>query len=251
MIHTKTKKHLDILCRNNAFEFTQTFFPYTSGQIGNYYVQSAVIMKQGSDFAEAIKDMKELVVYNTRAYSDNLVISGGETRDWIFSFPVAAGLQKPHVMIYKDGKIIGADMKSRSVAHVADLNNEGSSPRDLWVPAIKKAGGNIEDIFFYIDRMEEGTEVMKGLGLESHSLVEMNKEAWTYLMGQRIVDRTVYENSMKRLEDKDAWARTMLRSDSGFNAFKELWRTQHQKAVKILEKGYPDMKEEMIERLNR
>ena len=50
------------------------------------------------------------------------VISGGESRDWDFSNPVAARMSLPHCKIYKDGKMLGAEVFRRPVVHIADLN---------------------------------------------------------------------------------------------------------------------------------
>ena len=52
------------------------------------------------------------------------IIAGGESRDWIFSNPVAIEMNRAAVMIYKDGKHIGADMNGKNVVLVSDLNNE-------------------------------------------------------------------------------------------------------------------------------
>ena len=159
------QKHLEILVRNKGFQFTGTFFPYTSGEIGPHYVQSAVALKNGKDYGEAIKDMRIAIELKTSRGIDMEVISGGESRDWCFSFPIATQMGKPHAMIYKNGKYIGPNLQNQRVVHVADLSNEGSSPRDLWIPVIRERGGKIEQIFFYVDRMEQGPIVMKELGL--------------------------------------------------------------------------------------
>ncbi|MEK6873820.1 MAG: hypothetical protein AABW91_03165 [Nanoarchaeota archaeon] len=249
------EKHLGILVKNGSFQFSDSFFPYTSGEIGPYYVQSADIMKDGNDYAEAVKDMVKLITSSIPFskifdYSNN-VISGGESRDWIFSFPVAARLNAPHVMIYKDGKMLGPSLKDKYVIHVADLNNEGSSPRDKWVPAIRNSGGKIENILFYVDRMEDGVKVMQDLGLESHSLVPLDKNAWDYLKSKGIVNNDVYKNLINRMEDKHSWAINMLRSRKGFGKLVELFKDPKSlaKAAKIVNKGYPDLKDELDKKL--
>jgi orotate phosphoribosyltransferase len=244
------EQNLERLARNGAFQFSDTFFPYTSGEIGNYYVQSAEVTKNGEDYRNAIKDMRELISIAESAHEIG-AISGGESRDWIFSYPVAVELETPHFAIYKDGKTLGADIKGKRVVHVADLNNEGSSPRDLWVPAIQKQGGIIERIFFYVDRLEDGVKVMSQIGLESYSIVPLNKHAWDYLAKQQVISQEVYGSLMERWENKGEWARKMLRSDAGLKTLAKLLRDSKtvEKGKKILEKGYPDMKAELLERL--
>jgi orotate phosphoribosyltransferase len=176
------KRNLLALARSQGgFQFSRTFFPYTSSKIGPYYVQSAAIMTNGEVYAAACKDMVQMIKDALPGFKG--VISGGESRDWCFSGPVATALGLPHTMIYKTDetgqcKVIGASMKDRDVAHVADLSNEGSSPRDMWIPTIIKAGGKISDIFFYVDRLEEGVQVMKDLGLNSHAIIPLDEYAW-------------------------------------------------------------------------
>ena len=247
------KRHLEILVRNKGFQFTDTFFPYTSGKIGPYYIQSTVVMRNGKDYDETIEDMSEMVfnVMN-KANIRDYVVSGGESRDWIFAFPIAINLGRPHTMIYKDGKVLGADMNNRSIAHVADLNNEGSSVRDLWIPTIKREGGKIKDVFFYIDRMERGFEVIRDLNLRSHSLVQLDKNAWEYLQKKGVVSKKAYENLMERIENKEGWARRMLRSEEGFKTLFNLAKgdkKDREKVEKILSVGYPEIGDEIIEGL--
>ena len=251
------EKHLGILVKNGGFQFSDSFFPYTSGEIGPYYVQSADIMKDGNDYAEAVKDMVNLVPSiipsDKLILNSKIVISGGESRDWIFSFPVAAKLNYSHVMIYKDGKMLGPSLKDKYVIHVADLNNEGSSPRDKWVPAIRNSGGKIEHIIFYVDRMEDGVKVMQDLGLESHSLVPLDEHAWSYLKSKGVVNDEIYKNLINRMEDKHSWALNMLRSEKGFGKLTELFEDPKniEKAAKIINKGYPDFKPEFIDRAKK
>ncbi|MAG78753.1 hypothetical protein CMI40_00045 [Candidatus Pacearchaeota archaeon] len=248
------KKHLDILVKNKGFQFTDSFFPYTSGQIGPYYVQSEVVMKDAQDYQEACSDLTDKIHYISNL--DNIIISGGESRDWIFSNIVSINLDLPHVMIYKDGRTIGVDIKNKNVIHVADLNNEGSSPRDLWVPAIEKAKGRIKDIYFYVDRMEDGVKVMKDLELNSNSLVPLDKYAWNYLEEKKVITKEIYKNLKERGETKESrkeWVENMLRSEKGLETLANLLsnRNSFNKGIKILDKGYPDLSKELIERLKK
>ena len=248
--HENQKKHIGMLYINGGFEFIDTFFPYTSGKIGPYFVQSAGIMRRGTDFFEAIRDMSYLVSKQINP-NDEVVISGGEKRDWIFSMPVATNLMYPHSMLCKDGKILGADMNEMNVFHVADLNNNGSSPRNMWIPMIKKAGGDIQNIFFYVDRFEEGVKVIQDIGLRSDSLIQLDGHAWDYLKSIYGVGEDIYFNLMERMEDRDAWAREMLRSDRGLTRLAEIYQKTPDKAIKILNVGYPDLREELSQRLAR
>jgi len=247
------KRNLAALAKSpGGFQFTKTFFPYTSSEIGPYYVQSAAIMANGPAYSVACNDMATLV-RNVVGEGFDGVVSGGESRDWCFSGPVAQLLGMSQTMIYKADdtgkcKTIGADMKGKNVIHVADLNNEGSSPRDMWVPTIRGAGGKVENVFFYVDRLESGVEEMKKLGLQSHSIIPLDTEAWKYLQEINVVAPEIYESLCKRLEDKDAWAKNMLRSEEGLDTLVSLLASgkTREKGQKILSVGYPEVSAEII-----
>ena len=250
------QENLKNLVNNGGFQFTEAFFPYTSGQIGPYYVQSIAIEKDGVDYAFAIDSLVKLteMVLPIKSYLKNsdIIISGGESRDWDFSNPVAAKISKAHTKIYKNGKMLGADVNGKKVVHIADLNNEGSSPRDLWVPAIRNAGGTIENIFFYVDRMEDGVEEMKKLGLNSYAVINLDESAWDYLLKTNVINEKVHTSLRTRMEDKNKWARDMLRSERGLETLANLFGSKNSdKATKILTKGYPDMQEELLSKLKQ
>ncbi|MBU3912713.1 MAG: hypothetical protein KKB21_01210 [Nanoarchaeota archaeon] len=238
----------------DGFKFTNTFFPYTSGEIGPYYVQSGGVLHEGKAYAQACKDMTELVVRSFGGVPPkDLVISGGESRDWMFSAPVAERLELPYAKIYKDGKIVGASMKDRTVAHVADLNNEGSSPRDLWVPVIKREGGNPQTITFFVDRLEDGVGVMQELGLRSNAVIPLDEYAWGVLQKEGIITPDAYNSLRKRMENKDIWAHAMLRNRNGLETLAALLASgkTREKGQKILNIGYPDLKDELVEALKK
>jgi orotate phosphoribosyltransferase len=241
------KQNLERLSSTGAFMFTDTFFPYTSGKIGPYFVQSASVTSDSDAYYHAIKGMAGLIEFKNLGFD---VIGGGETRDWVFSYPLSYELEVPHYSLYKNGKNFGADLKGKKVLWVADLNNEGSSMRDSWVPMVQEAGGIITDVLFYVDRREAGVQVVKDLGLRSHAVVNLDEGAWEDL--QEIKDSGVtpkiYDSLCERQEDPEKWAINMLRSDAGANAFFRFYvdEKSREKAKNILDVGYPDMKDEVM-----
>ena len=242
--------NLMAIVRNGGFDFTDTFFPYTSGKIGPYYIQGAVVQNSARDYRAACDSMTEVASEEVPMGKIG-VIAGGETRDWMFSFPLADRLEKRHMMIYKDGKVRGAkNLDGAKVLHVADLNNEGSSPREQWVPAIREAEGEINHILFYVDRLEGGNRVMEEMGLERHVVVPLDEYAWNYLREQEVVGEETYKNIRERMEGKDEWARKMLGSERGLETLAELVHSRTDKAINILYNGYPDMREELIDAMN-
>ncbi|HLC74171.1 MAG TPA: hypothetical protein VJH20_06065 [Candidatus Nanoarchaeia archaeon] len=241
------RENLDVLVRNGGFKFTDTFFPYTSGQIGPFYVNSDVVQKNGASYFMAVYS----VIHKIAEIEDVEVISGGESKDWIFSQPASILFHRPHLMIYKDGRITGADVKGKKVVHVADLNNEGYSIRDFWLPAIEREGGIIRDVVFYVDRLEDGVQVVQDLGLNRQVVVPLDKNAWDYLKKINVVNDGVYRSLVERMEDKDSWARSMLRSARGLERLVVLLRDPKTcgKALKVIRAGYPDLKDELVDRI--
>jgi len=247
------EKHIEILALNNGIKYIKTFFPYTSGKIGNIYVHGENVMKNGYHYREAIYDLKILIdrEMHHRGYD---VISGGESRDWIFSLPVSFLLGKPHCSIYKDNRMIGSDLMDKTVVHISDLNNEGSSLMEKWLPLIERIGGKIKKIFFYVDRCEKGIQILENAGIKSSALVNLDKEAYEYLLKIRLINNEDIGSLLERLEDSEAWARRMLRSENGIERIVELLNGDNKEregALKVINKGYPDLKDEILDRLKK
>ncbi|MBI2441614.1 MAG: hypothetical protein HYV35_09600 [Lentisphaerae bacterium] len=214
------EENLRNLLATGAFQFVDEripWFPYTSGQVGPYYVQSTTIEKDGRAYATAIESLVRLIREQAGAFD---AISGGETRDWDFSNPVAVALQKPHLKIYKDGKTLGADVAGRTFLHVADLNNEGSSVRDYWKPIIEKAGGRMVGLVSFVDRLEDGFELLKGLGVRLWSVAPLDARAWGIARASGHVSETLYAELVARQNNSDAWAeRALLKYPDYFRKF--------------------------------
>ena len=251
------ERGLNILARTQAFKFDPAFFPYTSGEIGPYVVRCGNIQRDPANYDRAVNDLATLAAEITRDYDKrNLVISGGESMDWIFSTHVAIKLLAPSVMLYKNGRIEGEGLCSRRVLHIADLNNEGTSPKHYWVPLIREKGGKIEDIVFYVDRMEDGVEEMNKLGLKRHAIVELDSHAWDYLNSRGLIDKKIYKSIFERgktKQERDAWAVKMLKSHVGLERLASLLNSPQtrDKAIKVIEIGYPQLRDQLIESLRK
>jgi len=232
--------NLRYLLKTGAFQFVDAhtpWFPYTSGQIGPYYVQSIAIEKEGDAYADAIQSLVELIRLK---FGDFDVVSGGETRDWDFSNPVAVALRKPHIKLYKDGKTLGAEVNDRRVLHVADLNNEGSSIRDHWKPILERSGANLAGFVSYVDRLEEGLGVLQSLGLPFASVVPLDEDAWNSACREGTVTADIRNILVDRFRDRHRWARrTLMTHPEYFKQFASSPKTRD-KALKII-RTYPDL----------
>lgn len=200
------------LLNTGAFRFADEhipWFPYTSGQVGPYYVQSTTVEKNGRAYATAIQSLVGLIQTQVGTFD---AISGGETRDWDFSNPVAIALRKPHLKMYKNGKVLGADIAGQTFLHVADLNNEGSSVRDYWKPIIEQGGGRLAGVVSFVDRMEDGFTALRKLGIRLFCVVPLDARAWGIARETGHVSAALYAQLVARQDNRDAWAEHALLS---------------------------------------
>ncbi len=204
------------LLNTGAFRFVDArtpWFPYTSGQVGPYYVQSTTVEKDGAAYAVAIQSLVSLIQAEIGAFD---AISGGETRDWDFSNPVAIALHKPHLKMYKDGKVLGADIAGKTFLHVADLNNEGSSVRDYWKPIIEQGGGRLAGVVSFVDRMEDGFTALQKLGIRLFCVVPLDARAWGIARETGHVSVALHAQLVARQANRDAWAEHALLSQPDY-----------------------------------
>lgn len=111
-------------------------------------------------------------------------ISGGERRDWFFSNIIAYLLGKPYITTFKDlscavttadfsETVDKKDLTGKKVLHVADLVTAASSYVRAWIPAVQSLGAEIVSSVVVVDRMQGGTERLKSLGIDAHSLIQI------------------------------------------------------------------------------
>jgi orotate phosphoribosyltransferase len=235
-------------------KFTDTWFPYTSGEVGPYYLQSVMIESDGGIYHRAIRALAELIEESLCEWEEDFdCISGGESRDWDFSNPTAYALKAAHVKLYKNGKTVGAPIEGQKIIHVADLNNQGSSMRDKWVPMVRAAGGRMDMAFFYVDRNENGIEVMKELKIKTRAVITLDEHAWGELKAMGYISPKLYRSLMLRLEDRHNWGRqALLNHPEGLGAMLESkLKADRDRGRKVLFSGYPEIRLELLARLRK
>jgi len=147
------------------------------------YHHAIKMAQEHPDFAEVIDIMAEHAQGILDGYpSDNpLAISGGQTRDWFFSAPVAAQLGQTHLSIYKDGRIdiilpdgtVAQNIRNlrdvRSL-HIVDMLTKGSScyrtedgVEKGWVPYQTQQGAMVTDLMAVFTRLQGAEERLAGL----------------------------------------------------------------------------------------
>ncbi len=193
-------------------------FWYTSGLFGPYYINTHFLYgdkEAAADLLQAIEQaareplslpekidamtferyQKDPVYARVIATAAKRVesfsfdfISGGERRDFFFSFPVARLLQKDHLTILKDGTAIYTKFSGESLPadrvhltgkkafHIADLATEASSYMRAWLPAVRSLGAVMTDTLAIVDRHQEAKAVLAKEQVALHSLICFSKE---------------------------------------------------------------------------
>ncbi|VVB81573.1 Orotidine 5'-phosphate decarboxylase [uncultured archaeon] len=194
-----------------------------AGEIGIYYCNSEKVVGDGGFFKEFENnaqgmwhhavgmmdrnpDFKKIIEILAEEASRLLpkeghcTISGGQTRDWLFSAPVAHLLGLPHVSIYKpvanhpdhievqgdDGSPIstGGFLWKCPNLHIVDLITEGSScyhkeadgSETGWIPILRRAGAQITDLLSVVTRYQGGEENLAQVGVNVHPIVGIDEE---------------------------------------------------------------------------
>lgn len=128
-------------------------------------------------------------------------ISGGERRDWFFSNIIAHLLNKPHLSIYKDLSVVASDsnfetsesitsLDGKKVLHIADLITVASSYIRAWIPAIRNLGSQICWSCVVVDRMQGGKDKIEAEGVESLSLVQVDKNLFKNALDLNIINES-------------------------------------------------------------
>lgn len=230
-------------------------FWYTSGKIGPYYINSEFLYGSKQDaadllsfvdenksriyelpgllFTKIIKQYNENKIFqDTIAEMMNLIkaninideikyVSGGERRDWFFSIMIAHLLNKPHITIYKDLKLVlsdsnftsttdVADINGSNVLHVADLITEASSYFRAWIPAIESINGKIVWSLAAIDRLQGGTSKLQECGISPICIVKVDKSLFDEALNLGVINQTQFDLIIKFLNSPDETMKEFL-----------------------------------------
>ncbi len=234
-------------------------FWYTSGKIGPYYVNTHFLYgseEKANLFLEEIDGIKDDKLNCSEAFhrttKENYLIdpvykgtidllaeyiekhinvdevdyvSGGERRDWFFSFIIADILDKPHITLFKDmtsviyhkGKSYEKDnLEGASVLHIADLITSASSYERAWVPAIERINGKMKWSAVIVDRLQGGSDILKNLGVESHALVFINHEIFVQANKKGHIDDSQLKLVLDYIEDPERFMENFLLTHPGF-----------------------------------
>ncbi len=228
-------------------------FWYTSGKIGPYFINTHFIYGSEQEANELLKfideekenkqEMPKKVyektaeqyrtskIYKTvidemkKKIEENInvdeidFVSGGERRDWFFSYAIADLLGKPHITIFKDlstvvtdskGNNINADLTNKKVLHVADLITEASSYLRAWIPAIKQIGATIVWSMAVVDRMQGGKDKLAAENIKSYEILRVDNELFKEALNLGVINKEQLEMLEKFKSDPDGTMRAFL-----------------------------------------
>ena len=148
-------------------------------------------------------------------------ISGGERRDWFFSNILAYLLKKPHITVFKDVTALKsnydfsttvetADLQGAKVLHVADMITIASSYTKMWVPAIEKLNGKVENSMVIIDRNQGGKDNLAKIGVKSHAIVIVDKDLLKHALDLGFINQEQYDFDCKYFDNPFETAKQFL-----------------------------------------
>ncbi|MCI8486034.1 MAG: orotate phosphoribosyltransferase [Clostridia bacterium] len=236
-------------------------FWYTSGKIGPYYINAEFLYgsKQDSEgllnyineeknnelelpkkvFEKVQKQYDENEIYRhvineMKSEIENKIdideidyISGGERRDWFFSYMIAKLLKKPHITIYKDLNAVVSDFNfkdtkpvekidGKKVLHIVDMINTSSSYTRAWIPVIEKLGAKIKWSMSCVDRMQGGAKVLEDNGIKCMSIVQVDKNLFDKALELNIINEQQYNMVNEYMKNPDETMRKFLISHPEF-----------------------------------
>lgn len=259
-------------------------FWYTSGKIGPYYINSEFLYGSKDDsvklldfinsekenkielprkifekvkkqyeeneiFHNVINEMKEKII-QTVDIKEIDYISGGERRDWFFSYMISNLLNKPHITIFKDLEAVISDsnfeetkkaefIKNAKVLHVADLVTEASSYFRAWIPSIESLGGKVCYSICVIDRMQGGTNKLEEAGINCMCLFKVQKELFDDALKLKVFNEEQYKMVCEFIKNPDETMKKFVKDHPEFieNALSSDEKTAS-RARLCIEKGW-------------
>ncbi|NMB33983.1 MAG: orotate phosphoribosyltransferase [Clostridium sp.] len=260
-MNNKNKELLSWLFETNAVRLCPQNAPfwYTSGKIGPYYINTHFLYgseEKANKLLEFINKEKEnkiqcpgnILAQTWENYESNDIyrglidkmydlikrnididdityISGGERRDWFFSFTIAKLLDKPHIAIYKDMDFVitnngksgtKRDLNGGNVLHVADLITEASSYQRAWIPAIKNNGGSMKWSLVVIDRKQGGGELLNSNGIESFSMVNIDTAFFRNIFQLGMINKAQYNMVQQYISEPEKSMESFLKKNPKF-----------------------------------
>jgi hypothetical protein len=259
-------KIISWLFSTKAFQVCQPDQPfwYTSGTLGPFYINTHFLYGSESEAGRLLQlidqnlDRPDVLIpaviadsrkqYDENAHFRSLcsmlagnladlpcdLISGGERRDWFFSFQTAILLDKPHLTLLKNGQayvnqsgqrdmsggrimqVEPGSLQKKIVIHVADLVTEASSYERAWLPAISRCGAAMPYTLVVVDRNQGGREHLASAGTELRALIKIDSDFFLAAMAAGMISRAQLTLIERYLADPDAFMDQFIKDHPDF-----------------------------------
>jgi len=236
------EKIAEYLFQTRAFQILDTPVILTSGNLGIYYINTENLLQDEGKWEEYAENPAKMINHSLSLMETNplfndvinilankikkvvrdkeIVISGGQRRDWPFSGPVSKILEVPHVSIYKDGRFLlegSESLEGMYIAHVADLMTKGSSAYDSrnepptgWIQILRDKGAIVDNLFNIVTRLQGGEEILGKAGVNTTSLVAINQEFLEIGHQKGLIEGFEKNVALNYMEDPEKWSETYL-----------------------------------------
>jgi len=274
----------DLLFQTNAIQVCpegEPFF-YTSGKLGPYYVNTHYLYGS-KEAAENLLIVIEKESENLDTFASNLFseinnqyltndiykkvidlvcnkiksldfdyISGGERRDFYFSFMPANILKKPHISIMKDKKAIVSnhdftvshvlqpnELEKKKVLHIADLVTEASSYIRAWIPALKYVNAIFNQTISIVDRKQGGEDILNSNNIQLFSFAKIDKSLFEDALNKNYINKKQYDMLINFINDPDKFMLDFLHENPSFLQKQiDLGGKPKERALRCIENNY-------------
>ena len=180
--------------------------------------QKAMEQYEKNDVYKSVMDELVKSIKKSIPSSDYGYISGGERRDWFFSYQAARILGKKHITIFKDRSVIfdKDDQIPFNTLHICDLITEASSFKNFWIPAIRAVGGELSSVISVVDRNQGGREFFEGEAIDFHPLIQIDGSFFVIAEKHGYIDKDQLDLIQDYIDDPDGSMRSFLIKNPAF-----------------------------------
>jgi len=145
-------------------------------------------------------------------------ISGGERKDWIFSYPLALTVGCKHYWLTKshncydlvDGKAVDIAHGGDSVYHVTDIIHKGASFVDSWLPALGKSGLSLNRTLSVFCRSEIGKDRLTKEGIAFDILRDFDMSNIRAVRDAGLISAEICDDIDLFFTDRGDWMRSFI-----------------------------------------
>ncbi len=284
-------------------------FWYTSGKLGPFFInthylfgsaaEAGVLLQKIEEFCQepetmpikitalCLEQYEQEPIYRSvidaaievfkNLAADTDFISGGERRDFFFSLPLAAILNKPHLSCFKDGRTFyseagqpaveiatkedsvppeqqdapgtqscnireSAPLQGQQALHIADIITVASSFFRNWIPQIERTGASLKHAAAILDRGQGGRERLATAGTTLTVLGTTDAAFFARAVELGQISPRQAELCLAFLRDPDQYMADFLKEHPGFIAAEiNKGGKNKERAQLALEMGYAQL----------